>query len=110
MGWHGRFALHAGSKCSVTGEYFRYAIHDKHKHCFSWRLHCRLSYVFWELWRFVKPALTEKELRSTRGSIFFVSAFFFMGAAFGYFLLAPFTYSFLANYQLGKTGIMRTIP
>jgi sec-independent protein translocase protein TatC len=67
-------------------------------------------YVFWELWRFVKPALTEKELRSTRGSIFFVSAFFFMGAAFGYFLLAPFTYSFLANYQLGKTGIMRTIP
>jgi sec-independent protein translocase protein TatC len=67
-------------------------------------------YVFWELWRFVKPALTAKELRSTRGSIFFVSAFFFMGAAFGYFLLAPFTYSFLANYQLGKTGIMRTIP
>ncbi|HYJ37350.1 MAG TPA: twin-arginine translocase subunit TatC, partial [Chitinophagaceae bacterium] len=30
--------------------------------------------------------------------------------AFGYFLLAPFTYSFLANYQLGKSGIMQTIP
>jgi len=67
-------------------------------------------YVFWELWRFVKPALTEKELKSTRGSIFFVSLFFFMGAAFGYFLLAPFTYSFLANFQLGTTGIMTTIP
>jgi len=67
-------------------------------------------YVFWELWRFVKPALTEKELKSTRGSIFFVSFFFFAGAGFGYFLLAPFTYSFLANYQLGNSGIMRTIP
>ena len=67
-------------------------------------------YIFWELWRFVKPALTEKELKSTRGSIFFVSLFFFTGAAFGYFLLAPFTYSFLANYQLGKSGIMQTIP
>jgi len=67
-------------------------------------------YIFWELWRFVKPALTQKELKSTRGSIFWVSLFFFTGAAFGYFLLAPFTYSFLANYQLGTSGIMQTIP
>lgn len=67
-------------------------------------------YIFWELWRFVKPALTEKELKNTRGSIFWVSFFFFMGSAFGYFLLAPFTYSFLANFQLGTTGIMTTIP
>jgi len=67
-------------------------------------------YIFWELWRFIKPALTEKELKNTRGSIFWVSFFFFMGSAFGYFLLAPFTYSFLANYQLGNTGIMTTIP
>ncbi len=67
-------------------------------------------YVFWELWRFVRPALTTRELKSTRGSIFWVSLFFFTGAAFGYFLLAPFTYSFLANYQLGTTGIMQTIP
>src|SRR6478672_10009771 len=67
-------------------------------------------YVFWELWRFVKPALTEKELKNTRGSIFWVSFFFFLGTAFGYFLLAPFTYSFLANFQLGSSGIMKTIP
>ena len=67
-------------------------------------------YIFWELWRFVKPALTEKELKNTRGSIFWVSFFFFAGSAFGYFLLAPFTYSFLANFQLGNTGIMTTIP
>ena len=67
-------------------------------------------YVFWEFWKFVKPALTPKELKSTRGAIFWVSFFFFMGAAFGYFLLAPFTFSFLANFQLGKTGILVTKP
>jgi len=67
-------------------------------------------YVFWELWKFIKPALTKKELMSSRGAIFWVSFFFFVGAAFGYYLLAPFTYSFLANFQLGNTGIMQTIP
>jgi len=67
-------------------------------------------YVFWEVWRFVRPALTQKELRSTRGGIAFVSLFFFAGAAFGYFLLAPFTFSFLANYKIGNTAILETRP
>ena len=67
-------------------------------------------YIFWEFWRFVKPALSDKEIRTTRGAIFFVSFFFFTGAAFGYFLLAPFTFSFLANYQLGQSGVLVTKP
>jgi sec-independent protein translocase protein TatC len=67
-------------------------------------------YVFWELWRFVKPALKPSELRSTRGSIFYVSLFFFLGAAFGYFLLGPFTFNFLANYSLGMSQILETKP
>ncbi len=67
-------------------------------------------YIFWEFWRFIKPALTTKELRSTRGAIVFVSFFFFTGAAFGYFILAPFTFSFLATYQLGSQAIIKTTP
>ena len=67
-------------------------------------------YVFWELWRFIKPALTNTEVKSTRGGIFFVSFFFFTGAAFGYFLLAPFTFNFLANYTLGVTHILEAKP
>lgn len=67
-------------------------------------------YVFWEFWRFVKPALTEKEVKSTRGAIAFVSFFFFAGAMFGFFLLAPFTFSFLANYTLGTQNFIKTIP
>ncbi|MDF2190795.1 twin-arginine translocase subunit TatC [Paraflavitalea sp. CAU 1676] len=67
-------------------------------------------YIFWEFWRFVKPALSPKELKSTRGAIFFVSIFFFLGVAFGYYLLAPFTFSFLANYTIGLNNILVTKP
>ncbi len=67
-------------------------------------------YVFWEFWRFIKPALTPKELSTTRFSIFFVSFFFFTGAAFGYYLLAPFTFSFLGNYRLGSINFVETRP
>lgn len=67
-------------------------------------------YIFWELWRFVKPALTPAELKSTRGGIFFVSFFFFTGAAFGYFILGPFTFNFLANFNLGTTHLLETRP
>lgn len=67
-------------------------------------------YLFWELWRFVKPALSSKELKYARGSIWWVSLCFFTGAAFGYYLLAPFTFNFLANFQLGTLGVYKYLP
>ena len=67
-------------------------------------------YVFWELWRFVKPALKPGELKNTKGSIFWVTFFFLCGVLFGYFLLAPFTFSFLSNYKLGTQNTIQTIP
>ncbi len=67
-------------------------------------------YVFWELWRFIKPALKPNELKNTRGAIFFVSFFFLLGVLFGYFLLAPFTFSFLSNYKIGTHNIIETKP
>jgi sec-independent protein translocase protein TatC len=67
-------------------------------------------YVFWEFWKFVKPALSAKELKNSRGAIFWVTFFFLMGISFGYFLLAPFTFSFLANYKLGYSQLIETKP
>lgn len=67
-------------------------------------------YIVWEFWRFVKPALREKELRGTKNVIGWVSFFFFMGAAFGYFLLGPFTFNFLSSFQLGTKGTLITRP
>jgi sec-independent protein translocase protein TatC len=57
-------------------------------------------YVFWELWKFVKPALTEKELKHARGIVFWSSLLFFTGVLFAYYIIAPFTINFFANYQL----------
>ena len=59
-------------------------------------------YVFYEFWRFVKPALTKKELNKTKGVIFWVSLLFFIGILFGYFVLAPYTVNFFANFQLDE--------
>ena len=67
-------------------------------------------YIFWEFWRFIKPALKDKELSNTRFIIFWVSFFFFTGAAFGYFLLGPFTFNFLGSFTLGTKGVLETRP
>jgi len=67
-------------------------------------------FVFWQVWLFIKPALKENELKNTRFMIFWVSFFFFFGAAFGFFVLGPFTFNFLASFQLGTKNIITTIP
>lgn len=60
-------------------------------------------YIFWELWRFVKPALKPTELKYARGIVFWTSLLFFSGVLFAYFLIAPFTINFFANYQLSPS-------
>jgi sec-independent protein translocase protein TatC len=57
-------------------------------------------YVFWEFWKFVKPALSPKERKRTRGVIFWVSFLFFIGVAFGYYILTPFMVNFYFSYTL----------
>ncbi|HTN39135.1 MAG TPA: twin-arginine translocase subunit TatC [Arachidicoccus sp.] len=67
-------------------------------------------YIFWEFWRFIKPALKDNELKNTGSAIFWVSLFFFMGASFGYFVLGPFTFNFLAGFQISDLPMMTTRP
>jgi sec-independent protein translocase protein TatC len=57
-------------------------------------------YVFWEFWKFLKPALNPEELKHARGIVFWSSLLFGFGVVFGYLILAPFTINFFANYQL----------
>jgi sec-independent protein translocase protein TatC len=57
-------------------------------------------YVFWEIWRFVRPALSQKEKRGTTGAIIWVSVLFFAGVLFGYLILTPFMVNFYSNYSL----------
>jgi len=57
-------------------------------------------YAFWEIWRFVKPGLHLKERNASRGATFFVSFLFMTGVLFGYFLIAPISVRFFANYEV----------
>jgi sec-independent protein translocase protein TatC len=57
-------------------------------------------YVFWEFWRFIKPALKPSELKYARGIVFWSSLLFFTGVLFAYYIVTPFTINFFATYQL----------
>lgn len=61
---------------------------------------CAFPYAFWEIWRFVNPALYGEEKNLSRGAVFFVSLLFGMGILFGYYIVSPLSINFLANYQL----------
>ena len=67
---------------------------------FSFGFVIAFPYIIWELWRFIKPALTTRELRHSRGIIFWISLLFFCGVWFGYFIITPYTVNFFASYTL----------
>jgi sec-independent protein translocase protein TatC len=56
-------------------------------------------YIFWEFWRFIKPALHERELKNANFIVFFTSILFLLGCLFGYFIIAPFSINFLYSYE-----------
>lgn len=57
-------------------------------------------YVVWEIWRFIKPALTAKEKTYARGIVFYTSFLFITGILFGYYVITPMTVNFLGSYQV----------
>ena len=56
-------------------------------------------YFIWEIWRFIKPALTKKEISNSRGIVLATSFLFFAGVLFGYFVVAPLSVNFLGSYR-----------
>lgn len=57
-------------------------------------------YVLWEFWRFVRPGLHEKEIRTTHGVVAYCSLLFATGVSFGYFIIVPFSINFLVPYSI----------
>ena len=57
-------------------------------------------FVFYEFWKFIKPALYEKEKRYAGGAVFFTSILFLAGILFGYFLIVPLSVHFLGSYNV----------
>lgn len=59
-------------------------------------------YIFWEFWRFIGPAMYDKERKTARGAVFYTSLLFMLGVAFGYYIIAPLSVHFLGNYQVSE--------
>lgn len=59
-------------------------------------------YIFWEIWRFIKPGLYKNEKNAARGIVFYCSLLFILGVLFGYYIIAPFAISFLGDYTLSS--------
>ncbi len=59
-----------------------------------------MPYIVFELWRFVKPALHEKERKNSAGAVFVISFLFYLGVLFSYFIIVPLTINFLGTYEV----------
>lgn len=58
--------------------------------------------ILWEFWKFFKPALKVNEAKYAKGAVFAASMLFFLGVAFGYFMLAPLSIHFLSSYEISS--------
>ncbi len=58
-----------------------------------------VPYVFWELWRFISPALYQKERNYARGFISVSSLLFFTGVLFGYYFIVPLSVYFFGTFS-----------
>lgn len=58
--------------------------------------------ILWELWKFISPALYDKERKGAKLFIFISSILFFIGVLFGYFIITPLSINFLAGYEISS--------
>ncbi|MDB5286832.1 MAG: preprotein translocase subunit TatC [Mucilaginibacter sp.] len=59
-------------------------------------------YLLWELWRFIKPALHEKERKAASGFVIYATFLFILGVMFGYYVITPESINFLSNYTVSS--------
>jgi sec-independent protein translocase protein TatC len=57
-------------------------------------------YVVYEFWRFIRPALSPKEVKKARWNVVTISALFFTGVIFSYYILLPLSIQFLSSFVL----------
>ncbi len=56
-------------------------------------------FLFWEIWKFIRPALHKKEAGKAKGFVFWTSVLFLSGVLFGYYVISPLSISFLGTFS-----------
>ena len=64
--------------------------------------------IVWEIWKFIAPALYEKERKAVRKAFFLSSGLFYVGVAVGYFVVLPVCLMFFVNFSISD-AIVNTI-
>lgn len=59
-------------------------------------------YILWEVWKFISPALYDKEKKNARVFIFTSSLLFFLGVLFGYYVVIPMSVNFVATFTVSS--------
>lgn len=59
-----------------------------------------VPYILYELWQFIRPALSAQVQSKSRTLVLQISLWFFTGLFFGYFIVAPLAVNFLTNYEV----------
>ena len=57
-------------------------------------------YLVFEIWRFIAPALYEREKKTVRGAFLFASVLFYIGVVVGYTIVFPLMLNFFSGYQV----------
>lgn len=83
-----------------TGLAQQFMVHMKTAFCFG--ILCSSPYILYQLFRFVSPALYERERQYAVQVVGSGYIMFIVGVLFGYLLIFPLTFRFLGTYQVAE--------
>jgi sec-independent protein translocase protein TatC len=61
-----------------------------------------VPYLLYEIWKFIRPALHDKERKAASGFVFYSSSLFMLGVLFGYYVITPLSIRFFAGYTVSN--------
>ncbi len=62
-----------------------------------------IPYLFYEIWKFVSPALYENETKNIKKAFSFGGIMFIIGCLVGYFIVFPLIFRFLITFELSAS-------
>jgi sec-independent protein translocase protein TatC len=62
-----------------------------------------IPYLLYEIWKFIRPALHDKERKAASGFVFYSSSLFMLGVLFGYYVVTPLSVRFFASYTVSDS-------
>lgn len=64
-----------------------------------------LPYIIWQLYRFIQPAIGEQQSSKRISICLSAVGLFFVGVVLNYFVIFPFAYRFLMDYQVNQAVV-----